>query len=37
MPPHPTFMKRNYDRSNTTGIHLGYVQPMQSDGWQVGD
>ena len=36
MPPYPTFMKRNYDRYNTTGIHLGYVQPMQSDGWQVG-
>lgn len=34
--PIPSTMKRNYDYSNSTGIHFGYVQPMAQDGWRVG-
>jgi len=35
-PPMPSTMKRNYDYSNSTGIHFGYVQPMAQEGWRVG-
>jgi hypothetical protein len=34
--PAPSTMKRNHDYSNTTGIHFGYVQPMEQEGWRVG-
>jgi hypothetical protein len=36
VPPFPTVRKRNLDHSNTTGLHLGYVQPMKEDGWRIG-
>jgi len=34
--PYPTTIKRNHDKSSTTGLHLGYVQPMKQEGWRVG-
>ncbi len=38
LPPIPveTHVARNFDRSNTTGLHLGYVQPMKESGWRIG-
>lgn len=28
--------ERNLDRTNTWGLHLGYVQPLNADGWRIG-
>lgn len=28
--------ERNLDRTNTWGLHLGYVQPFGSEGWRIG-
>ncbi len=29
-------VKRNLDRTNTWGLHLGYVQPLPEKGWRMG-
>lgn len=31
-----TRLERNFDRSRTWGLHLGYVHPLPRSGWQVG-
>lgn len=31
-----TRVERNLDRTNTTGLHLGYVQPFGEEGWRAG-
>jgi hypothetical protein len=39
MPIEPPFVLReeeNLDRTNTWGVHLGYVQPLASEGWRIG-
>lgn len=28
--------ERNLDRTNTWGLHLGYVHPIESEGWRLG-
>ncbi len=28
--------ERNLDRTNTWGLHLGYVQPLDEEGWRAG-
>ncbi len=28
--------ERNLDRTNTTGVHLGLVRPLEAPGWRVG-
>lgn len=28
--------ERNLDRTNTWGLHLGYVHPLEADGWRLG-
>jgi hypothetical protein len=38
-PTDPSLMRRvetNLDRTNTWGLHLGYVQPLANDGWRIG-
>ncbi len=37
--PEPSLRTRvetNLDRTNTWGVHLGYVQPLAADGWRIG-
>lgn len=34
--PTPTRVENNLDQTNTTGIHLGYVRPINDTGWQIG-
>jgi hypothetical protein len=37
IPPEPqTRVEKNLDRTNTWGLHLGYVQPLAAAGWQIG-
>lgn len=37
MPPIPgSRVQRNLDHTNTTVLHLGYVQPMTDDRWRIG-
>jgi hypothetical protein len=31
-----TRVETNLDRTNTWGVHLGYVQPLAADGWRIG-
>src|SRR4029079_5654184 len=41
-PPNPqnvewfTRSETNLDHTNSTGLHVGYTQPLNADGWRVG-
>ncbi len=34
--PIKTTVKRNLDRSRTSGAHFRYVQPLETEGWNIG-